>query len=210
MKVTVIAGLCGSATAAAFYANTTTTPSAIAYTTQVVTALTTICPGPTVLTFNSKTYTITTSTTLTITDCPCTVSKPIASVSQPPASETGNTCLAKCQDADNKCRTAPGANMSTCSSDSAVCKAACPAGSSQPSAPTSALAPAPTGEICLAKCQNADNKCRTAPGANMSTCSSDLAGCKAACPAVPASVSQPPAPADDRRYLLSQVPGRRQ
>lgn len=48
--------------------------------TEVVTALTTYCPEPTELTVGGKTYTVTKATTLTITDCPCTITKTSASV----------------------------------------------------------------------------------------------------------------------------------
>ncbi|RSL38540.1 Cell wall protein SED1 [Fusarium floridanum] len=54
------------------------------YTTEVVTAYTTYCPAPTTLTYQDKTYTITEATTLTITDCPCTVSHPLKPTYQPP------------------------------------------------------------------------------------------------------------------------------
>ncbi|KAM0345425.1 hypothetical protein ACHAPU_006588 [Fusarium lateritium] len=47
------------------------------YTTEVVTAITTYCPAPTTLTYGDKTYTVTKETTLTITDCPCTISHPL-------------------------------------------------------------------------------------------------------------------------------------
>ncbi|TLS24916.1 hypothetical protein PpBr36_08407 [Pyricularia pennisetigena] len=49
------------------------------YVTEVVTALTTYCPVATQITAGGKTYTITSATTLTITDCPtgCTVTKPV-------------------------------------------------------------------------------------------------------------------------------------
>jgi hypothetical protein len=47
----------------------------IAYTTITTTALTTYCPEPTKITHNGKTYTVTEATTLTITDCPCTVTE---------------------------------------------------------------------------------------------------------------------------------------
>lgn len=43
--------------------------------TETVTAYTTYCPIPTTFVQNSKTYTVTEPTTLTITDCPCTVVK---------------------------------------------------------------------------------------------------------------------------------------
>ncbi|GKT50344.1 clock-controlled protein 6 [Colletotrichum spaethianum] len=49
----------------------------VTYVTEVVSAYTTWCPGPTVITHADKTYTITSATTLTITDCPCTVTKPV-------------------------------------------------------------------------------------------------------------------------------------
>ncbi|KAL5316556.1 hypothetical protein ACEPPN_015605 [Leptodophora sp. 'Broadleaf-Isolate-01'] len=45
------------------------------YETITTTAITTYCPYPTEIVHNSKTYTVTEATTLTITDCPCTVTK---------------------------------------------------------------------------------------------------------------------------------------
>lgn len=47
------------------------------YTTITTTAITTYCPYATTLTQGGKTYTITEATTLTITDCPCTLTKAI-------------------------------------------------------------------------------------------------------------------------------------
>ncbi|KAH6673721.1 hypothetical protein B0J14DRAFT_54738 [Halenospora varia] len=44
-------------------------------TTLTVTALTTFCPGPTEITHNGKTITVTEATLLTITDCPCTITR---------------------------------------------------------------------------------------------------------------------------------------
>ncbi len=49
----------------------------VTYTTQVVTAYTTYCPAATEITYGTKTYTVTEPTTLTISDCPCTVSVPV-------------------------------------------------------------------------------------------------------------------------------------
>ena len=46
-----------------------------AYETVTLTAITTYCPYPTEVVHNSKTYTVTEATTLTITDCPCTITK---------------------------------------------------------------------------------------------------------------------------------------
>jgi len=57
--------------------------SATNYTTEVLTAYTTYCPGPTTVAHNGQTYTVTEATTLTITNCPCTVTKPIYSTTVP-------------------------------------------------------------------------------------------------------------------------------
>jgi len=51
------------------------------YTTDVVTAYTTFCPEATTITHGSHTYTATASQTLTITNCPCTVTKPVVTSS---------------------------------------------------------------------------------------------------------------------------------
>lgn len=76
MKFTVAAVLALATGALAGYKNET-----VAYTTEVVTALTTYCPEATTLTHNGQTYTITEATTLTITNCPCTVTKPVTTSS---------------------------------------------------------------------------------------------------------------------------------
>jgi len=65
-----------ASTAAAGYTNGT-----VVYTTEVHTAYTTVCPASTELTFNGVTYTATASTTLTITNCPCTIVKPVTTKS---------------------------------------------------------------------------------------------------------------------------------
>lgn len=72
MQFTVALVAAFAAAASATYTNGT-----VVYTTEVFTAYTTVCPAATELTFNGKTYTATTSTTLTITNCPCTVIKPV-------------------------------------------------------------------------------------------------------------------------------------
>jgi len=53
----------------------------VVYTTEVFTAYTTFCPASTELTYNGVTYTATASTTLTITNCPCTIIKPVTTSS---------------------------------------------------------------------------------------------------------------------------------
>jgi len=55
----------------------------VTYTTEVVTAITTYCPEPTTVEYGGTTYTITEATTLTITDCPCTIQKPVTTISAP-------------------------------------------------------------------------------------------------------------------------------
>ncbi|KAK3325246.1 hypothetical protein B0H66DRAFT_115745 [Apodospora peruviana] len=62
--------------------------SNVTYTTEVVTAVTTYCPYATEITYGGSTYTVTEATTLTITDCPCTVTKPVTTYS----SVVCNTC----------------------------------------------------------------------------------------------------------------------
>ncbi|KAG7288560.1 hypothetical protein NEMBOFW57_004913 [Staphylotrichum longicolle] len=53
----------------------------VVYETKVVTAITTFCPAPTEVTYGGSTYTVTEATTLTISDCPCTVKVPVTTIS---------------------------------------------------------------------------------------------------------------------------------
>lgn len=71
MKVTaaISAVALGASGASAAYANMTTTEY------DVVTAFTTYCPEPTTIVTNNRTIVVTAPTTLTITDCPCTIPK---------------------------------------------------------------------------------------------------------------------------------------
>lgn len=65
------------------------------YVTEVVTAFTTYCPEPTEIVTNSKTYTVTGATTLTITDCPCTLVKTTdKQVAEPTTTVTKKTSAA--------------------------------------------------------------------------------------------------------------------
>jgi hypothetical protein len=75
MKFSAVAVLAAAAGASAGHVSNVT------YTTEVVTAYTTYCPGPTEITHGGKTYTVTKATTLTITDCPCTITKPVITTS---------------------------------------------------------------------------------------------------------------------------------
>ncbi|KAH8805897.1 clock-controlled protein 6 [Xylogone sp. PMI_703] len=47
------------------------------YTTITTDIYTTVCPSPTSIVVGNQTYTVTESTTLTITNCPCTISTPV-------------------------------------------------------------------------------------------------------------------------------------
>ncbi|KAF7855450.1 hypothetical protein EAF04_010192 [Stromatinia cepivora] len=53
----------------------------VVWVTDVVTAFTTVCPMATTLSFNGVTYTATESETVTISNCPCTISKPVYTTS---------------------------------------------------------------------------------------------------------------------------------
>ncbi|KAG6025483.1 hypothetical protein E4U41_001512 [Claviceps citrina] len=97
------------------FANSSMT-GGVVYTTEVVTALTTYCPMATTLAIGNKTYVVTSATTLTITDCPCTIHKPVATAAPVP-----DECAKKCNDAYDACSLAPDANHSFCASQLAKC-----------------------------------------------------------------------------------------
>jgi len=77
MKYSVAAVLAAAASVSA-WANDT-----IIYTTEVVDVYTTVCPASSAITYNGVTYTntLTESSTITITNCPCTISKPVYTTS---------------------------------------------------------------------------------------------------------------------------------
>lgn len=83
MQFKAVSVLALAATAAATYGN-------VSYTTEIVTEVTTYCPEATQISYNGQTYTVTEPTTLTITNCPCTISKPVYVTS----SVACNTCAA--------------------------------------------------------------------------------------------------------------------
>jgi hypothetical protein len=187
MRLALVGALVGAA-AAHPYSNTTTTASQephVTVTTEVVTAITTFCPGPTTITHGTKTYTVTEATTLTITDCPCTITHP---VHPQPTGPAVDECAAKCTDAHNKCVTTPGSNKSTCAAEFAEClgynpyegeykePTACSTTSgpkpTQPTKPTP-----PTKDECAAHCTGAFRKCQVTPGSNKSTCAANYAQC---------------------------------
>ncbi|KAH8707262.1 Clock-controlled protein 6 [Beauveria bassiana] len=54
-----------------------TAHSNVTVTTEVVDVYTTYCPEATQITHGTKTYTVTAPTTLTISECPCTITRPV-------------------------------------------------------------------------------------------------------------------------------------
>ncbi|KAH0290812.1 hypothetical protein M436DRAFT_77765 [Aureobasidium namibiae CBS 147.97] len=74
-----------AASASAAYINGTVPMNGTVYTTEVVTALTTVCPAPTsggvyTTTIANNVYTVKSATTITVTNCPCTLTKPATSM----------------------------------------------------------------------------------------------------------------------------------
>lgn len=74
-----VAALVAVANAYAYNTNTTSTPVAPpTYETTTVSHFTTVCAGPTEIPVGpSSTITVTEATTLTVTDCPCTLTYPV-------------------------------------------------------------------------------------------------------------------------------------
>ncbi|KAL2874798.1 hypothetical protein SGCOL_010053 [Colletotrichum sp. CLE4] len=214
--------------------------------TEVVTAITTYCPEPTVIYHGEYTYTIKEPMTFTITDCPCTITH-VGPV--PTGVAPSPDCPTACADDYNKCRSAPDANRASCAAEYAGCLGYSPFGpdgslvtptacsgtatavppiatgivppisavppiatgivppisavppiatgivppvsavppiatgivppvSAVPPIATGIVPPAtPTGDTCVAGCNDSYNKCRSAPGANRSTCAAEYAGC---------------------------------
>ncbi|KAI9054604.1 hypothetical protein LZ554_001757 [Drepanopeziza brunnea f. sp. 'monogermtubi'] len=79
MKFSLVSVLAlASGALAGAYSNDT-----VVYETITTTAITTYCPEATTIVHGTQTYTVTEATTLTITDCPCTVTQPIISKPTP-------------------------------------------------------------------------------------------------------------------------------
>ncbi|TKX20075.1 hypothetical protein C1H76_7757 [Elsinoe australis] len=77
MRFTIAATAALVAGASATYKRPSTNDTT--YVTEVVSKYTTYCPEATEISHNGVTYTVTSATTLTIEDCPCTVTKPAPS-----------------------------------------------------------------------------------------------------------------------------------
>jgi len=76
MQFSTLAIFAAAATAVSAWSNST-----VSYTTEIVTKIETYCPAATSITVGGSTYTVTEATTLTITDCPCTIVKPVTTSS---------------------------------------------------------------------------------------------------------------------------------
>jgi len=78
MKYSVAAVVLAAATSVSAWSNDT-----IVYTTEIVDVYTTVCPASATITYNGETYTntLTESSTIVITNCPCTISKPVYTTS---------------------------------------------------------------------------------------------------------------------------------
>ncbi|KAI4726024.1 hypothetical protein E4T49_06240 [Aureobasidium sp. EXF-10728] len=92
---------CVSSNGALTLVSPSTTAAASAsmvYMTEVVTALTTVCPAPTAgaytTTIHSNVYTVSSATTITVTNCPCTVSSKVPAASVTGGAQTGMTTSA--------------------------------------------------------------------------------------------------------------------
>jgi len=75
--VAASAALVATATANYGYGNFSASAIPASYVTETYVDYTTVCPEPTVLTIGAKTYTVTEATTLTVTACSCTLTKPV-------------------------------------------------------------------------------------------------------------------------------------
>ncbi|EHK15726.1 uncharacterized protein TRIVIDRAFT_228753 [Trichoderma virens Gv29-8] len=99
-------------------------------------------------------------------------------------SGTPEECAVKCTTAHDACLTKPDTNRAQCAADYADCLGYNPyengfvtptACSKTTAAPTHTKPPSPPKDEC--KCYDEYNKCRSAPGANMSYCASQYAEC---------------------------------
>ncbi|KAF7892151.1 hypothetical protein EAF00_008453 [Botryotinia globosa] len=102
---------------------------------------------------------------------------------------TTDICVSQCNASFNTCRSAPGANQSTCASNYASCLGYSPydsngslvtptaCSSSVASTTASTVITLPTADACVSQCNASFNTCRSAPGANQSTCASNYASC---------------------------------
>ncbi|CAH0058173.1 unnamed protein product [Clonostachys solani] len=172
----VLAGSVNLALATKFWTNSSVpviTPSTT-WTTEVVTALTTFCPAPTTVTYNDQTYTITSATTLTVTNCPCTISRPVTTI-PPPATTTKVITAITTYCPEPTTLTYPHTTI-TVTSPTTLTIPVKPTTLTIPIQPTTSTSAQPSSG-CVDTCNDAYNKCRGQPGANRSTCAAQYASC---------------------------------
>ncbi|KAF7891553.1 uncharacterized protein EAF02_001878 [Botrytis sinoallii] len=123
-----------------------------------------------------------------VTPTACSSSVASTTASSATSSATADACVSQCNASYNTCRSAPGANQSTCASNYASCLGYSPydsngslvtptACSSVASSTTTQATSSATSDACVSKCNDSYNSCRSAPGANQSTCASNYASC---------------------------------
>ncbi|KAF5869251.1 putative surface protein sp1 protein [Botrytis fragariae] len=107
----------------------------------------------------------------------------------PAALKSRDACSDTCNTEYNTCRSAPGANRSTCASNYASCLGYSPydsngslvtptaCSSSVASTTASSATTSATADACVSKCNASYNSCRTGPNANQATCASEYSTC---------------------------------
>ncbi|KAF5869865.1 putative mmc protein [Botrytis fragariae] len=140
MQFSTVAMISALAVSASAYGNSSI---AAVWVTDVVTSFVTVCPAATSFSFNGVTYTATESETVTITNCPCTISKPVYTTSSvicntctaAPTAPVSSAAISSAPAWGNN--TAPAATGGVTTSKGSVGTTSAPAGSS-PSASTTA------------------------------------------------------------------------
>ncbi|TGO29273.1 hypothetical protein BPAE_0017g00810 [Botrytis paeoniae] len=107
----------------------------------------------------------------------------------PAALKSRDACSDTCNTEYNTCRSAPGANRSTCASNYASCLGYSPydsngslvtptaCSSSVASTTASSATTSATADACVSQCNASYNSCRTGPNANQATCASEYSTC---------------------------------
>ncbi|THV54976.1 hypothetical protein BGAL_0016g00190 [Botrytis galanthina] len=142
MQFSTVAMISALAVSASAYGNSSI---AAVWVTDVVTSFVTVCPAATSFSFNGVTYTATESETVTITNCPCTISKPVYTTSSvicntctaaPTAPVSSAAAISSAPAWGNN--TAPAATGGVTTSKGSVGTTSAPAAGSSPSASTTA------------------------------------------------------------------------
>ncbi|KAF7946218.1 hypothetical protein EAE96_009220 [Botrytis aclada] len=141
MQFSTVAMISALAVSASAYGNSSI---AAVWVTDVVTSFVTVCPAATSFSFNGVTYTATESETVTITNCPCTISKPVYTTSSvicntctaAPTAPVSSAAISSAPAWGNN--TAPAATGGVTTSKGSVGTTSAPAAGSSPSASTTA------------------------------------------------------------------------